>query len=322
MLPWVGGNIGNPLITDLSYMRTDDIAVIELSSFQLELVSTSPRIAAILNITPNHLDRHKTMENYIAAKSNIILNQKVGDAAVLNRDEPHTARLAGRVSAELALFSKDVPLDVGAWLVGDRIVCRAGWDKSLEPICSVDEIRLRGAHNVSNVLAATAIAGVAGVSPEAIRKGILDFSGVEHRLEVVRNWLGVTYVNDSIATAPERVLAAINAFTEPLVLLLGGRDKNLPWEDMLRIAVRRARAVITFGEAGMMIAGKAAEAREIGGFHTVIEQTNTLEEAFWVASREALDGDVVLLSPGCTSFDQYEDFAARGEHFRSLVKGM
>jgi len=319
MLPWVGGNIGNPLIADLPYIKPDDIVVMELSSFQLELMTESPRVGAILNITPNHLDRHRTMEAYTAAKANIILNQVAGDTAVLSRDDPATLALMPLVQAELAQFSMQFPVDTGAWLVGDKVVTRPSFTAPMETICTIAEIPLRGQHNVANVLAACAIAGAAGATPEAMRRAILAFTPVEHRLEVVRTWQGVTFVNDSIATAPERVVAAINAFSEPLVLLLGGRDKDLPWEDMLRLAVRRSRAIITFGEAGMMIAEKAAEARMLLGYPITIEQGSTLTEAFWLATKLAEEGDIVLLSPGCTSYDAYVDFAERGVHFKQLV---
>jgi UDP-N-acetylmuramoylalanine--D-glutamate ligase len=171
-----------------------------------------------------------------------------------------------------------------------------------------------------NVLAACAIAGSAGVPVEAMREAALAFEPVIHRLEVVRVVDEVTYVNDSIATAPERVQAALAAYPDDqLVLLLGGRDKKLPWEDLMRDAMSRARAVITFGEAGLMIAEKAAEARVAGGYGVPIEQAATLEEAVDYAALHARPGDVVLLSPGCTSFDTYPDFAARGRHFREIV---
>ncbi len=320
MLPWVGGNIGNPLIDDLAYIRPDDIVVMELSSFQLELMTSSPHVAAVLNITPNHLDRHETMEAYIAAKARILESQIVGDTAVLGYDDPHAAALADRVEVELATFSGRVPVDVGAWLVGDRLVCRPHFHLPMEPVCTVDEINLRGYHNVLNTLAACAIAGAADVPVEAMCEAILKFRPVEHRLEVVREVEGVTYVNDSIATAPERVVAALEAYADrPLVLLLGGRDKKLPWEDMLQLALRRCRAIITFGEAGMMIAEKAAQLRVFRGGTTLIEQVDRLAEAVEMASALARPGDGVLLAPGCTSFDAYEDFEARGRHFRELV---
>jgi len=323
MIPWVGGNIGNPLIADLRYIKPTDIAVMELSSFQLEIMTASPRIAAILNITPNHLDRHKTMEAYIDAKARIFENQMAGDIVVLGYDDPVAHDLAERATQEVAYFSGRVPVDVGAWLVDDRLVMRPKFEASMEPVCRISEIPLRGHHNVLNVLAACAIAGVAGVPAEAMREAILKFKPVAHRLEVVRVIDGVTYVNDSIATAPERVVAALEAFPdEPIVLLLGGRDKKLPWEDLLRLAVQRCRAIITFGEAGLMIAEQAARARREAQVDMPLEQAGSMAEMVTLAAELAEEGDVVLLSPGCTSFDQYADFEARGEDFRKRVKGL
>jgi UDP-N-acetylmuramoylalanine--D-glutamate ligase len=320
-LPWVGGNIGNPLITDLPHIKPDDIAVMELSSFQLEIMSASPRIAAVLNVTPNHLDRHKTMEAYSSAKAHILDNQVVGDWAVLGIDDPGARELAERARGDLATFSGLVPADVGAWLVGERLLCRPRFDLPMESICTVDEIPLRGAHNVLNVLAACAIGGVAGVRPEAMREAIMAFKPVAHRLEVVREVEGVLYVNDSIATAPERVIAALNAYPGcKVVLLLGGRDKKLPWDDLVRLALDRCRAVITFGEAGLMIAEKVAEARAEAGVDLALEQAGSMQEVVKLASDLAVEGDVVLLSPGCTSYDAYPDFEARGEDFRKYVR--
>ncbi len=322
-LPWVGGNIGNPLIADLPHMKPADIAVMELSSFQLEIMTASPRVAAVLNITPNHLDRHKTMAAYIEAKAHILDHQVVGDVAVLSADEPNAAALARRATQEVSWFSTRVPVDVGAWLVGDRLVCRPAFTLPMEPVCRIGEIPLRGFHNVVNTLAACAIAGAAGAPVSAMREAILAFRPVEHRLEVVATVDGVTYVNDSIATAPERVIAALEAYSDrPVVLLLGGRDKDLPWGDLLRLALERCRALITFGEAGLMIASAAAALRTELGAATPIEQAGPLRDAVRLAARLADPGDVVLLSPGCTSYDAYEDFAARGAHFRDLVRGL
>ncbi len=320
LLPWVGGNIGNPLIEDLRHIHPADIAVMELSSFQLEIMTVSPHIAAILNITPNHLDRHKTMEAYIEAKAHILDSQLVGDVAVLGRDDPHAYALRERAREEVSCFSGKYPVDVGAWLVGDRLVCRPNFTTPMDTVCRVDEIPLRGFHNVLNVLAACAIAGAAGVPIDAMRQAILTFKPVAHRLEVVRTWQGVTFVNDSIATAPERVIAALEAFkNETVLLLLGGRDKKLPWGDLIRLAVSRCRAIIAFGEAGRMILEQAAVERTVQGAPILLEQASTLRDAVLLAARMADDGDVVLLSPGGTSFDAFEDFEARGEAFRQIV---
>lgn len=321
LLPWVGGNIGNPLINDLAYIKPGDIAVLELSSFQLEIMTASPHIAAILNVTPNHLDRHGTMEAYIEAKARILDAQIAGDAAILNRDDPISYMLRSRVEHEVAFFSSTVPVEVGAWLVSDRVVCRRTFTEPMDTVCTVDEIPLRGAHNVLNVLAACAIAGSAGVPLSAMREAILKFKAVPHRLEDVREWLGIRFVNDSIATAPERVVAALKAFQdESVVLLLGGRDKDLPWDDLIELAVKQCRAIIGFGETSRMIVEKAAAERAKQDSETRIEQTVTLDDAVLQAARLAEEGDIVLLSPGGTSFDAYQDFEARGEAFRRLVR--
>lgn len=318
---WVGGNIGNPLISDLRFIQPGDLALLELSSFQLEIMTLSPHIGAVLNITPNHLDRHKTMDAYIAAKAHIIEHQTHGDIAVLGRDDPNAYALMPRVQDGLAMFSAVYPQEAGAWLVGERLVCRPGLGQPIETVCTVDELNIRGPHNVLNTLAACSIAGAAGIDIEAMRKAILEFKAVPHRLEVVREVDGVRWINDSIATAPERVMAALRAFEkEPVVILLGGRDKDLPWGELMREVARRARALISFGEAGLMIAQQASWARDAGNFSFPIEQAVDLEEAVRIAAIQAQPGDIVLLSPGCTSYDVYKDFEERGEHFRRLVR--
>jgi UDP-N-acetylmuramoylalanine--D-glutamate ligase len=296
--------------------------VMELSSFQLEIMTVSPHVGAVLNVTPNHLDRHKTMEAYSEAKAHILDYQVVGDTAVLGRDDPGARALVGRVQAGLAWFSGREAVEAGAWLERGRLLWRRDADQAPCEVCGLAEVRLRGYHNVLNVLAAVAIAGAAGVPVEAMTEAICSFDTLAHRLEMVRVVNGITYVNDSIATAPERVAAAIQAFDEPLVLLLGGRDKALPWDDMLRLAVQRARYVVTFGEAGPMIAARAEKARDglAGAAHVL--QADSLSNALAMAARLAHRGDVVLLSPGCTSFDAYLDFEERGEHFRQLVNGL
>jgi UDP-N-acetylmuramoylalanine--D-glutamate ligase len=320
MLAWVGGNIGNPLIADLPYIRPDDVVVMELSSFQLEIMTASPHVAAILNVTPNHLDRHRTMEAYTEAKARILAAQVVGDVAVLGLDDPIAASLAGRAGHEVAYFSGRTPVDVGAWLVNDTLVCRPRFDLPMEKVCTIGDINLRGYHNVLNTLAACAIAGVAGVPIPAMKKAITAFKPVEHRLEVVREIGGVTWINDSIATAPERVIAALRAYSDkPVVLLLGGRDKKLPWGELAVLALQVCRAIITFGEAAPMIAQTIGELREAQGRETPVEQVGTLEEAIRLAQQLAQPGDVVLLSPGATSYDAYVDFAARGAHFKQIV---
>ncbi|WP_448593983.1 UDP-N-acetylmuramoyl-L-alanine--D-glutamate ligase [Thermoflexus hugenholtzii] len=319
---WVGGNIGNPLIEFVEEIGPEDRVILELSSFQLEIMTVSPRVAAVLNITPNHLDRHKTMEAYIAAKQRILDFQDVEDVAVLGYDDPNARSLAAAVRGRLRFFSREREVARGAFLREGTLFLRLG--SEAWPICRVEEVRLRGRHNLWNVLAAAAVAGSLGVDIGAIREAVLTFSGVPHRLERVREVRGVLYVNDSIATTPERVRVALEAFEEPIVLLAGGRDKGLPWEETAEVIVRRARVLIAFGELGDRIveAAYAARARVDGVVLEHLERVATLEEAVARAAGLARPGEVVLLSPGGTSFDAYRDFEERGVHFRQLVEAL
>jgi len=324
---WVGGNIGQPLIGRLGEMVAGDAVVMELSSFQLEGFGPatppeqafppggwSPEGAAILNITPNHLDRHPSMEAYIAAKANILRYQRPGGWAVLGADDPVTQSLRGQCAGQVWEFSLRGRVEAGAWLQGDTLMWapRAG---AAEPICQVGEIKLRGRHNIANMLAACAVSGAAGAGPEAMRAVATTFAGVEHRLELVRVLDGVSYYNDSIATSPERAIAAIESFSEPLVLLAGGRDKHLPWQAWAELVCRRVREVVCFGEMVPLLERALAEA----GGGPRVHACGTLAEAVQTAARVAQPGDVVLLSPGGTSFDAFPDFVARGEAFRAAV---
>ena len=314
---WVGGNIGNPLIADLHQMQPGDVAVMELSSFQLEITTLSPQVAAVLNITPNHLDRHGTMEAYTAAKSRILLYQSAGDVAILGKDDAGAMSLAPLVRGRLAYFSGESAVEAGACLRGEKLVFR--WDEREHEICTVKAIRLRGWHNVVNVLAACAISGAAGATAAAMQAAIAGFTGVEHRLEFVREREGVKWYNDSIASAPERVLAALKSFDEPLMVLRGGRDKKLPWEVLAQAARTRVKSVVLFGEARTLIQRALEAAGVEPSRYTVCA---SLAEAVKVAARQAKSGDVVLLSPGCTSFDEFQDFAERGEKFKEWVRAL
>lgn len=325
---WVGGNIGNPLIADVDEMGPGDLAVMELSSFQLEVMTLSPQIGAVLNITPNHLDRHGTMEAYTAAKANVLTHQTPGDTAVLGLDDPGAFALSPLVRGRRMYFSSarrpgeagaGVNWEEGAFLRGPSVMLRlAGRERA---VCATSEIRLLGAHNVSNVLAACAIAGAAGAEPEAMRQAIGGFTGVAHRLEFVREVRGAKWYNDSIATAPERSIAAIRAFDEPLVLMAGGRDKNLPWGELADLVRDRVDHLVLFGEAGGMIREVIGSVKP-GERPFSIAIAPRLAEAVEEAARASGPGDVVLLSPGGTSFDEFADFAERGEAFKRLVKDL
>ena len=335
---WIGGNIGTPLIDRIDEVRAEDKLVLELSSFQLQLFDSSPEIAAVLNITPNHLDRHSSMAHYTAAKANILRWQKEDDIAILGVDHAVTGRWwrRGRVDigadtgqeksewpirAERAGFSLEVEPDPGAFLREKSLVWRDGARE--REVCRLDQMRLLGVHNVANVLAACAIAGMAGGSIEAMREVATTFTGIAHRLELVRERQGVRWYNDSIATAPERLAAALRAFEAPIVLLAGGRDKHLPWTQAVELIVEKTRCAVLFGEAAGLIE-REIDARKTGAGAEpdgpTVARCMTLEEAVEVAARVAQPGDVVLLSPGGTSFDAYRDFEERGEHFRHLVE--
>ncbi len=313
---WVGGNIGRPLLADLAQIQPTDLVVMELSSFQLEIMMHSTGVATILNLTPNHLDRHRRMEVYSAAKARILTYQREGSVAVLGQDDPGSWALRSRVRGRLRSFSVNESVDDGAFLLGEDIILRGS---ELErPICKVGDLCLLGQHNVLNVLAATCLADSVGISEECIAQAASTFRGVEHRLELVRDVNGVRWYNDSMATAPERTIAALSSFSEPIVLLAGGRDKDLPWEQAVALIGERVRDIVLFGEAGSMLHAHL-EALPKGCRLERIVLVKQLEQAVDEAARMARPGDVVLLSPGGTSFDAYRDFAERGEHFRDLV---
>jgi len=313
---WVGGNIGTPLIHQVDEIQAEDLVVLELSSFQLEVMTRSPQVAALLNITPNHLDRHGTMEAYIEAKARLIAYQKSADVAVLNREDPTTWNLRNRTAARLLTFGIDPPQATNGTFVYQGTIYYAKQNDWI-PLFPVEEIALRGLHNLANVVAACAIAIAAGLPFEACREGVRDFHGVPHRLEFVRNWGGAAWYNDSIATAPERSMAALRSFQEPIVLLAGGRDKDLPWEAFAELVTQRVRHLILFGEA----AGKIRQAVQKADRQRRLPITvcPNLFQAVQAAKAIVREGDVVLLSPGGTSFDEFRDFEERGECFRKWV---
>jgi UDP-N-acetylmuramoylalanine--D-glutamate ligase len=357
---WVGGNIGQPLINHLEQIRPTDIVVMELSSFQLDLFAPwswtqgglgatfqggvlfdpagwSPPIAAVLNVTPNHLDRHPSMEAYIAAKDQILVHQRPDDIAVLNLDNPVTRSMGVRAKSQgqrVLWFSLEQEPPEGVFARGAESVLRLGQHE--EVLYSIQDLNLLGCHNQANALAASALAvaacmasqqrtGVANLPIEALRQAVTSFRGVEHRLELVRELDHVRWYNDSIATTPERTVAALQSFDSPVVLLGGGRDKHLPWGEMAVLTWRKVRHLILFGEAADLIEAamrNSKEAAHDSPYPTQIHQAGTLPKAVALAARLAQPGDVVLLSPGGTSFDAYRDFVARGEHFRELVRGL
>lgn len=308
---WVGGNIGNPLLADVDEMQTDDLAVLELSSFQLEQMTRAPHIAAILNLAPNHLDRHPTMEAYVAAKARILDFQTADDIAILNRDDSRSWSLAEHANGRVWYFSAH---ELAAGQQGGFIRRSQIWlrdSRGERVLLALSEVQLRGEHNVMNVLAACTIAAAAGATSAAMLAGVQGFNGAPHRLEFVRTVNGVDYFNDSIATAPQRAEASIRSFDQPLVVLLGGRDKDLDWSSLAALAKERARHIVLFGEAAEKLRSLFPGAQ--------VSVAAKFDEAVQQAAAATNPGDVVLLAPGGTSFDEFKDFEARGERFRQLV---
>ncbi len=314
---FVGGNIGDPLINYVDDMTADDLAILEISSFQLEQMTISPNISAILNITPNHLDRHGTMEAYTNAKARILEFQTEKDTSILGRDDKGAWSLRNKVKGKLLTFSLN-DLDEGfsgAYLQDGLLNLRDG--NAYLPLILREKIQLRGDHNVANVLAAFTIGHAAGFKLDDMLEAVEEFRGVPHRLELVRELHGVRWYNDSSSSAPERSMAAIHTFDEPIVLMLGGRDKDLPWDEIAKLIHKRVDHVVLFGEAAELIQ-KAVSA--VGGERSVdIRRAKDLKEAIVIAAEVATAGDIVLLSPGGTSYDEFKDFAERGETFRKWV---
>jgi len=315
---WIGGNIGDPLLNYVDEMKEDDLAILEISSFQLDQMSISPDIAVVLNVTPNHLDRHETMEAYTAAKARILKNQKADDIAIVGRDDEGAWEMRNLSPGTLFTFGSKplVKGESGSYPLSDYFYFRD--DRMDVQLIASKSVQLRGSHNVQNVLAACTIAIVAGIPSQAMEAALKDFYGVEHRLELVRTWKGVSWYNDSIATAPERSMAAVRSFDEPVVLVLGGRDKNLPWNSLAELIRQRVDHVVLFGEAAQKIAATLGGHRQ-GERPYTISHCIGLKDAVEAAAKVAEKGDVVLLSPGGTSFDEFKDFAERGESFRKWV---
>jgi len=309
-----GGNIGVGLMGLLEGAQVSTAAVLEISHTQLQLLDRSPEVAALTNVTPNHLDQF-TWEEYVALKRRIFEFQGPGAACVFNADDPVSRELVPQAPADVFLFSLGGDHGLSGSFVQHGLICLRKAGQSYRAL-RVEDVPLRGRHNVANVAAATAIAAACNLTPDVVARAVMDFKAPAHRLEPVATVNEVDYVNDSIATAPERTLAALRSFEEPIVLLLGGREKQLPLEDMLREAKRSCRAVVCFGEAGPML----ADAAEAAGL--TVSRIETVADAVETASKLAQAGDVVLLSPACTSFDAYENFEARGEDFRHHVAGL
>jgi UDP-N-acetylmuramoylalanine--D-glutamate ligase len=307
----VGGNIGTPAISFVESSTEDTWSVLEISSFQLETIETfHPRIAVVLNVTPDHLDRHYTFENYAAAKARILENQTAGDFALLNADDARCVAMAAKTKAAVFWFSRLKQVERGAFASEERIIWRDG--KVEHEIMPVSDISLKGAHNVENVLAGVCVGLLAGAEPAQIRRAVGEFKAVEHRLEYVATVRGVEYYNDSKATNVDATLKALESFPGRVHLILGGKDKGSDYGLLNPLLKERAKRVYTIGAAAAKIESQVRGVEVVG--------VGTLEAAVKRASESATSGDVVLLAPACASFDQFVSYEHRGRVFKEQVR--
>ena len=315
---FLGGNIGTPLIDRVEEISPDDMVVLELSSFQLLTMKRSPNVAVITNISPNHLDIHKSMEEYIDAKKNIFRYQSENDRAVLNYDNPITRSFIPGVNGKLFLFSIREECACGTFLKQNRVVYRNG-DLEKE-IMSIEDIKIPGMHNVENYLAA-----VSAVMPEVTAESIIhvarNFSGVEHRIEFVRTVNGVAFYNDSIGSSPTRTTATLKSFKNKVILIAGGYDKKLSYDEMGEVIYEKVKSLVLLGDTADKIEKACRDYAQKAGIEIIpIVRVNNMEEAVNTAYRLARAGDIVVLSPASASFDMYSNFMERGNHFKKIVR--
>jgi len=310
----VGGNIGTPAISLVDQAGPATWTVLEVSSFQLEtIVEFRPRIAVILNITPDHLDRHKTFDNYVNAKARVFENQRADDFTVLNADDSTTAGLSDRTRAQLFWFSRKKEVAMGAFTRGDHICFRNGHDE--REILPLAEVPLKGGHNLENVLAAVSIGMLVGCQAEQVRDAVRHFKAVEHRLEFVARVADVDYYNDSKATNVDATIKALESFPANVHLILGGKDKGSDYTVLHELLRQRVKRVYTIGAAAAKIESQIQGAAEV-------ERAETLENAVRRASESAVAGDVILLAPACASFDQFQSYEHRGRVFKETVHSL
>lgn len=313
----IGGNIGKALLPIIEEIKDDDIAVVELSSFQLLSMRQSPDVCAITNITPNHLNVHGTMEEYISAKCNILAHQNAFSRAVLSYDNETTRNLSTLVRGKLAYFSRYSKVYNGSFLNENNILCYNDYGKVTE-IMDMHDIKIPGMHNVENYL--TAIAVTWGeVSLDTVRKVAKEFGGVEHRIEFVREINGAKYYNNSIASSPTRVLACLNSFEEKQIMIQGGSDKGISFEPMADAICEKVKVLILMGETKEKIRNAVMKSKKYNPENTKIIIVKDMQEAVQTAYKYAEKGDIVSLSPACASFDMYRMFEDRGRHFKQLV---
>jgi UDP-N-acetylmuramoylalanine--D-glutamate ligase len=313
LLTVVGGNIGTPAISLVEQANADTVVVLEVSSFQLETVlNFRPKVAVVLNITPDHLDRHRTFETYTDAKARIFENQQPDDFTIVNADDATSAGFAKRSRAQVFQFSRKQEVKRGTWVRDGRILFRDSVGQ--HEIMLISEIPLKGSHNVENVLAAVCVGALMGCPPERIGKAVREFKAVEHRLEFVAAIAGVEYFNDSKATNVDATIKALESFPANVHLILGGKDKDSDYSKLNNLLRERVKRVYTIGAAAEKIESQVKEVE--------VDHSETLETALRHAAAVAVPGDVVLLAPACASFDQFQNYEHRGRVFKDLVKAL
>ena len=316
----LGGNLGRALLPVVDAIAATDVAVVELSSFQLISMRQSPEVAVVTNVTPNHLDHHKDMQEYIDAKRNIYLHQGGISRTIINADNEITASFLPEIRGEAMQFSRRITPDLGCYLAEDGTLTMND-RHSVTPVLHMDEIRIPGIHNVENYLAA--ISAVWGeVSKENIVSVAKNFGGVEHRIEFVRELDGVTWYNDSIASSPTRTIAGLNSFKQKLILIAGGYDKKIPFEPLAPKIIEKVKVLILMGVTAPKIEAAVTSCEGYDPDKLTILHVSSMQEAVQKAREVAEKGDIVSLSPACASFDLYPDFEARGRHFKELVNSL
>lgn len=321
-MTWVGGNIGKSLLLELKEIKPSDIVVLELSSFQLEELHNagkSPGISIVTNISPNHLDRYSDMDGYIQAKKGIILHQKPEDYVILNYDDPELRRWERECKGSVLWYSTKETLTNGAFVQGNDIILSVNGTRIAIPCIS--RIKIPGIHNLQNILAASCAAYLAGANGQHIGNVVTTFTGLEHRLEFVREVHGIRYYNDSKATTPESAMTAVAAFQSPVILIAGGCDKGSDFGEFAEVCAKHAKSVVlmgkTAGKIKELIIQKMAQKETLS-----ILTPNTFKEAFQQANALAASGDIVLLSPACASYDMFLNYEERGRQFKTMVQAL
>lgn len=312
---WIGGNIGQPLLPEAENMGHEDLAVVELSSFQLMSMTQSPHVAVITNLAPNHLDVHKDMDEYIGAKENLYLHQTAADLVVLNADNAITASFASKAKGRTAFFSRQSVQPNGAWFDGETVFYKG------EVVMKRSDILIPGLHNVENYMAALC-AVEEYAEPDHVRQVAKTFGGVEHRIELVRERNGVRWYNDSIASSPTRTIAGLRSFDRKVILIAGGYDKRIPFDVLGPEITAHVKRLILCGATADKIRQAVLNAPDYREGDPDIVTVNTLQQAVQDAADHAVAGDIVTLSPACAAFDQFKNFMARGKAFKELVHGL